>query len=63
MENFTKKIGKGELEGEILQDLTSIVKNMSGYIKDVHLMDFGHKKLLRRLYNLAKNNPDRSGYE
>ena len=63
VENFTKKIGKTELEGKILQHLTSILKNMSGYIKDVWLIDLGHKKLLRRLYNLAENNPDRSGYE
>ena len=63
MENSTKKIGKDELESEILQDLTSIVKSMSGYIKDVRFTDLGHKKLLRRLYNLAENNPDRSGYE
>ena len=26
-------------------------------------MDLDHKKLLRRLYNLAENNPDRSGCE
>ena len=63
VENFTKKIGKDELEGEILQNLTSIVKNMSDFIKDVRLMDLGHKKLLRMCYNLAKNHPDRSGYE